>query len=649
MSLFVGRKRYLLLFLAMPPLWATESSSPLTEVEQIREEIVVTADRMKQQLQQTGNSVTVISRKHIESAGFDFVTDTMRQIPGLSVNQSGPIGSTSQVRIRGSEANHTLVLIDGFNANDPAIGSEFNFADLTTFDIDKIEIVRGSQTALYGSDTIGGVINLITNKPIKKGFSGKASAAAGNNESQLYVMNLNGKGDHHYILANFSKYNTNGTNSSLRGTERDGYKNQTDLLKFGLEITEELTTTLQARRSRNRIETDPQDFAFPPTETQGLVIDGDDWSKTSQKYNALALSYESINNPIRSTLKIGSSRTSSRFFQDGLNALANAGARDSVDWLVSTRWTADSKHTLSAAFQHEKLKFKNRSTSYLAANYDEKLKQSGFSLMYRLSPSTNTHLNFSARHDQNSRFKDEQSFKVSASRLLNNLETRFHGSIATGSTNPSFIELFGYAPSNFEGNSDLEPEKSVSYDLGAERTMLNDQVLIDLTIFQSDLKDEIVTVFDSTTFMSTSKNDLQKSTRFGLEFSAQASFHQNWQFSASYTYLRSKDGAGLTEVRRPKNTGHLSASHRFNNDQTEFNINVSLNGEQEDLEFVASTPITRVTLDAYALVNAALKHDFNDRLKGRFTIKNLLDDQYSEVFSYRGTGRAVLAGLEYTF
>ena len=94
----------------------------------------------------------------------------MRQIPGLSVNQSGPIGSATQIRIRGAEANHTLVLIDGFNANDPAIGSEFNFADLTTFDVDQIEVGRGSQTALYGSDTIGGVINLITSTPDKTGF-----------------------------------------------------------------------------------------------------------------------------------------------------------------------------------------------------------------------------------------------------------------------------------------------------------------------------------------------------------------------------------------------------------------------------------------------------------------------------------------------
>ena len=150
----MSRISCLLLFLATPPSWAAEASNTPTEAEQIREEIVVTADRSKQQLQQTGNSVAVISRAQIENKGFDFVTDAMRQIPGLSVNQSGPSGSTSQVRIRGSEANHTLVLIDGFNANDPAIGSEFNFADLTTVDIDKIEIVRGSQTALYGSDTI---------------------------------------------------------------------------------------------------------------------------------------------------------------------------------------------------------------------------------------------------------------------------------------------------------------------------------------------------------------------------------------------------------------------------------------------------------------------------------------------------------------
>ena len=393
----------------------------------------------------------------------------------------------------------------------------------------------------------------------------------------------------------------------------------------------------------------PQDFAFPATETQGLVIDGDDWSETSQRYNALALAYKNIDRPITSTLKLGSTRTNSRFYQNNVYALANGGARDSIDWLLSNRWSGDSEHELSASFQHEKLKFKNRSTSYLAANYDEKIRQSGLSVLYKYSPSTNTHMNLSVRHDQNSRFKDEQSFKLSASHSLNNLNTRFHGSIATGSTNPGFIELFGYAPSNFEGNPRLEPEKSLSYDIGLEQSFFNNQTLVDLTVFRANLKDEIITIFNPSTFMSTSDNDAQKSTRFGIELSAQTYFNQNWQLSASYTYLRSKDGARLTEVRRPKNTGHLSASYQFDNEATELNVNVSFNGEQEDLEFVASTLITRVTLDSYILVNTSLNHDFNERFKGTLRIKNLLNDQYSEVFSYRGTGRTVLAGLEYRF
>ena len=636
------------MLLIAPLPWAAEKSV-LSPAEQIREEIVVTADRNTQPLKHIGNSISVISKEQIENRGFDFASEAMRQIPGLSVNQSGPIGSATQIRIRGAEANHTLVLIDGFNANDPAIGSEFNFADLTTFDVDQIEVVRGSQTALYGSDTIGGVINLITSTPDKTGFSGKAYVAAGNNQSDLYLLNLNGKGERHYVLANFSKYNTNGTNASLMGSEKDGYENQTELLKFGFELTQELTATLQARRSSNRVETDPQDFAFPATETQGLVIDGDDWSETSQRYNALALSYKNIDRPITSTLKLGSTRTSSRFYQNNVYALANGGARDSIDWLLSNKWSGDSEHELSASFQHEKLKFKNRSTSYLAANYDEKIRQSGLSVLYKYSPSTNTHMNLSVRHDQNSRFKDEQSFKLSASHSLNNLNTRFHGSIATGSTNPGFIELFGYAPSNFEGNPTLEPEKSLSYDIGLEQSFFNNQALMDLTVFRANLKDEIITIFNPITFTSTSDNDAQKSTRFGIELSAQTYFNQNWQLSASYTYLRSKDGARLTEVRRPKNTGHLSASYQFSNETTKFNVNVSFNGEQQDLEFVASTPVTRVTLDSHALVNTSFNHDFNKRFKGTLRIKNLLNDQYSEVFSYRGTGRTVLAGLEYRF
>ena len=95
--------------------------------------------------------------------------------------------------------------------------------------------------------------------------------------------------------------------------------------------------------------------------------------------------------------------------------------------------------------------------------------------------------------------------------------------------------------------------------------------------------------------------------------------------------------------------GHFSASYQFSNELTDFNINFSLNGQQEDLEFIASTPITKVTLDSYALVNTALNHEFSKRFKAHLRIKNLLNDRYSEVFSYRATGRTVLAGLEYQF
>ena len=142
MNLFVYLAIGFSLLVIAPLSWTAENPDALSEAEQIREEIVITADRSAQQLQHTGNSISVILRDRIEKQGLDFATDAMRQIPGLSVSQSGPIGSTSQIRIRGAEANHTLVLIDGFNANDPAIGSEFNFADLMTFDIDQIEVVR---------------------------------------------------------------------------------------------------------------------------------------------------------------------------------------------------------------------------------------------------------------------------------------------------------------------------------------------------------------------------------------------------------------------------------------------------------------------------------------------------------------------------
>ena len=176
-------------------------------------------------------------------------------------------------------------------------------------DATQIEIVRGSQTALYGSDTIGGVINIRTVNPKKSGVHGHISFEAGNKDTNLQVLGLTAKGENSYGTANLSKYSTDGSNASLMGSEKDGYSNQSMLFKYRADLLPTLNTSLFFRRADNHSQTDPQDFSYPSTPSQGLVIDGDANSDTMQEHRGFSLNYQSANKPISSSLIMQSSRT----------------------------------------------------------------------------------------------------------------------------------------------------------------------------------------------------------------------------------------------------------------------------------------------------------------------------------------------------
>ena len=629
---------------------ASSDTVDLAGNDLIREEIIVTAERSETKVKDTGSSVSVVTESDIANTNAIFAAQLLRQVPGLSVSQSGPTGSATQIRIRGAEGNHTLVLIDGMNVNDPAIGSEFNFADLMLSDSTQIEVVRGTQTVLYGSDTIGGVINIRTPTPKNLGVSGYIGFETGNQDTNHQTIRLSARGEDSYGTASISKYSTDGSNASLLGSEKDGYSTANTLLKYGVDLTPTLNTTFFLRRTDNHSQTDPQDFAYPATLTQGLVIDGNEHNDTSQEHRGLFLNYQSANKPINSLVKIQSTRTQSRFFQEANYALGNQGARNKIDW-YSTIEVAnkDARHRLGLLLIHEKLKFLNYSQNYPTANYQENLHQSSLAGLYNLSLSQITHLNISMRRDYNSRFEDARSFSTSLSHLFNNGNARLHTTMGTGSTNPSFIEIFGYAPSNFQGNPGLKPEKSVSLDLGIEHSLFNSKSMIDVTLFGAKLKDEIMTVFDPQSFTSKSTNDNQPSTRAGLELSAKGYLQESWNLAATYTHLKAENGDNLKEIRRPRHKGSINLNYRSNNKKTNINVVAILNGEQQDLEFIASTPETFVLLPAYRQINISISHTFSNKLTARLKIRNLMDSEYSEVFSYRGPGRSIIAGLGYKF
>ncbi len=251
--------------------------------------------------------------------------------------------------------------------------------------------------------------------------------------------------------------------------------------------------------------------------------------------------------------------------------------------------------------------------------------------------------------DKNDKFNDALTFRTTAAYLIPSSATRLHGSIGSGVTNPTFFEQFGFTPATFDGNPNLKPEKSLGWDVGVEQSFFDKMLSIDVTYFRADLTDEILSTFDNVTFRSSVTNLSGKSKRHGVEIVMKAHPAPNIDITANYTYTKSKDATGAVEVRRPRHIASFNATQRFMDGKALINLGIAYNGKNEDLEFVAATPATRVILDDYILVNLSGSYQINNNVQWYGRIENALDQKYQEVFSYNSAGAAAYSGFRFKF
>ena len=227
------------------------------------EVMVVSAARTAMDMAQIASSVTVIDREIIEQRQSVYVADLLRGVPGLSVNRSGSGGGITEVRSRGGEANQLLVLIDGIRANDPAANDQFQWQTLTAADVERIEIVRGPQSAIWGSDANTGVINIITRKG-EAGLSGSGFVEGGSYNSASGGLRPAAAHEEFTWGANASYLEQNGFNSAQSGGENDPYKNKTAGFNLAYKPAESLSVDFVTRYSDADADGDWQDCVPSP-------------------------------------------------------------------------------------------------------------------------------------------------------------------------------------------------------------------------------------------------------------------------------------------------------------------------------------------------------------------------------------------------
>lgn len=591
------------------------------------ENVVVTASFLPLESYKSGSAISIIDGAELARRQIRTAFDALREVPGVAVSRTGTLGSLSQVRLRGAEANQVLVLIDGVEANDPAASSEFNFAHLLTADIARIEVLRGPQSALWGADALAGVINVITRRP-ETGVRVSAGAGSfGTTEAQAsagYATEGWGAGIYGAWL------DSDGINIARTGSERDGYENRTFGGQAFANVAAGFSVRASARHTRSRSEFDS---GFP------LPLDSDDVTEAEQTYLRGEANWELDGVAFTFATAYTDARTENFAFGGFSDSIY--GTKRRIDLRAHVPLGGGDRLTVLAETERET--FQQRLVFFPAADQDQAAEQHGFAAEYFAAIGDALFVSLGTRFDINGQFRNAWTWRATASYAPAAWDVRFHASAGTGVKNPDFYELYGFVPTSFVGNPDLSPEDSLGFDAGAEIAFARGAALIDITWFYADLNDEIFT--DFTVFPFTARNRDGSSTRQGVEISGTADLGGGFALSGAYTYTRATE-RGAPELRRPEHIASLNLDYSCGGGRFSANLGVDYHGRQRDTDFAT---FSTVTLNAYTLVRLAAAYEIADGLALTARAENLFDENYEEVVGYRTRGFGAFAGLRAEF
>lgn len=629
---------------AVAPVCAFAQTDPDAVVAEV-ETVVVTASRSGEAAPVAAipSSVTVLGSQTLEARQTRQVSDLLRDVPGVAVSR---VPGSSQVRLRGSEANHVLVLIDGIEASDPYAG-EFDFGLLPADESARVEVLRGQQSSLYGSDAIGGVIHYIT--PSGREAPGvRARIEAGSFGTVNTAARLAGAAGRFDGALSATLLTTDGTPNARGGSRTLGAERFGVSGKGGWSPADNVRVLAVGRI--NGADEDFNDTEFDPARPGfGLVIDSPGTRVENQAvYGLLRGELELMAGRWRQALSAQIADTE----RDGFNAAGpvsgSRGRRTKASYETSLDWeTSGATHRLTGAVDLEREEFRNTDPSGFAFTGRRGVENVGVVGQYELTVGALS-IGASLRHDANDLFEDATTYRLGGGYQFDN-GLRLRAAAGSGVKNPGFFELFGFVDGRYIGNPGLKPERSEGYELGVEQSFRDGRITAGVVYFDNRLQDEVFTDRPAPDFLETPGNRNSESEQRGVEAFLTARFGRGWSVDAAYTGLRAREN-GATEVRRPETIASLAAGWRDPAERGGASVLLRYNGEAEDLAFTDPSFIpVRAVLDDFLLVNLNADLALSPRVSVFGRIENLLDERYEEVFSFVSPGVAAYAGLRARF
>ena len=575
------------------------------------DEIIVKSTRSNSNVYQLGSSVEIISAEEIKKNSFNFVSEALQTSSGVYVSQTGSFGGTATVRIRGASSDQTLVLIDGVPISDPSSpGGGYDFSSLLTSNIDRIEILKGSQSTLWGSDAIGGVINIVTleNASIPNIH---LNTEIGSFNTEKIGTDFNIANEHNSLFLSYDSYKSDGISKADKrdgNSEKDGIGSRSYLLKTNHNIfNSEISSNINYRES----DVDYDGYGFATG-----VTDSDENTKGRQLNWSLLLRKAFLDDQLVNSILFGESEIDRKYYTNNIENFSAKGERKFIRYVGNYSLNDNNSFTFG---------FENEEVTTSGVDFDTR----SIFLLYETLISKNFGFSLGLRGDDRNNLASQETPKITAFYNLND-EWRLRANWGEGFKLPTIFQSTFFCCGAEKPNENLLPETSEGYEIGIDYKSNENFNKIGVTFFDQDISNMI-----DFSFSIGGYENIKKVYSQGVEVNFVSQLKDNITISGSFTKLDSENEFGSRLSRLPEEKGNLNIDFSLGL-KNNFYISLFYNGDEVD---------PRGEVSDWFRSDLNFSRNISDKAKIYFKVKNIFDEEYQDIYGYGTEERSFSIGI----
>jgi vitamin B12 transporter len=614
-------------------------------------ELVVTATRSPQPIERVGQSITVVTAEELKASQAVAVSDLLATTPGVSFSRNGGVGGATALRIRGAESDQTVVVIDGVKLNDPSsTGGGYNFANLLAGDIARIEVLRGAQSTLWGSQAIGGVVNVVTALPDAP-FEGGVEAEAGSRGTAYVRAGVGGAGERLTWRLAASRYETDGLSTYRFGTEKDGYRHTGLSARAEIRASDAVSIDLRGVWSKGRNDFD----GFPPPAYS--FSDTREYGETEDLVLYSGVNFDLLDGALKNRVAYGYTRTDRDNFNPDqpLTPRTFDAKGENRRWEYQGVWTINPAWTATFGAEAEDAKMRSAAPSQFTPNPPAFVAKAGLDGVYaQVQGEVLAGLTLTAgvRRDEHETFGGKTLGQVAAAWSLNGGATVLRASFGQGFKAPTLYQLFSEY-----GNQGLAPEEADGWDAGITQRFFDSRLAVSATWFGRETRNQID--FFSCAAATTNPlcfrdgvrrsgvyDNIAQTKAHGVELEAKALIGP-LDLEANYTWTDAENDSpganrGRKLARRPEHQANIKVAYVWENGG-------SLAGALRYVGDSYDDPANTYVMPAYALLDLRASWPVTDKVDVHGRIENAFDEAYETTRNYGSPGRGAYVGVRARF